>query len=93
VNGDNGDGVAIRQNREVSERLGGGRSLEKPVSTCNSLVTGKITGNFTISAVSGNDTGMKNPCTTAVFDQFPTKINREIISGNREFSGLNREIW
>ena len=64
----------------------------EPVSTCNSLLTGKLTGNFAISRFSEAICNRKTPVLQSLLSKFPTKINREIIFGNREFSARNREI-
>ncbi len=61
--------------------------LIAPVSKANSL----LTGNFAISRLSMAAMELK---TTAlmIFGEFPTQINRENISTNREFSRENREF-
>ena len=64
----------------------------EPVSTCNSLLTGKITGNFTISRLLEAIPKRKAPVPQPLLGKFPTKINREIILTNREIFGRNREI-
>ena len=64
----------------------------EPVSTCNSLLTGKLTGNFAISTLLEAISERKTPVPQPLLGEFPTKINREIIFDNREISGENREI-
>jgi hypothetical protein len=64
----------------------------EPVSTCNSLLTGKITGNFAISTLLEAISKRKTPVPQPLPSKFPAKINREIIFDNREISGKNREI-
>jgi hypothetical protein len=64
----------------------------EPVSTCNSLLTGKITGNLAISTLLEAISERKTPVPQPLLGKFPAKINREIIFGNREISGRNREI-
>ena len=64
----------------------------EPVSTCNSLLTGKITGNFAIPTLLEAILERKTPVPQPLFNKFPAKINRETIFGNREVFGKNREI-
>jgi hypothetical protein len=64
----------------------------EPVSTCNSLLTGKLTGNFVVSGLLQAILVQKATVPQALLSKFPTKINREIIFGNREISGRNRDI-
>ncbi len=64
----------------------------EPVSTCNSLLTGKLTGNFAISTLLEAISERKTPVPQPLLGKFPTKINREIIFDNREVFGKNREI-
>jgi hypothetical protein len=64
----------------------------EPVSTCNSLLTGKLTGNLAISTLLEAISERKTPVLQPFLSKFPTGINREIIFGNRENSGKNREI-
>ncbi len=73
--------------------LAEGAVLIGPVSTQNSLLTGKITGNFV-------DSGHLLRFLRAVGERiqwfgakFPTQWNREFISRNRECFGENREFW
>jgi hypothetical protein len=64
----------------------------EPVSTCNSLLTGKLTGNFAIFGLLEAKSVRKPPVPQPLIGKFPTQINRENIFGNREISGRNREI-
>jgi hypothetical protein len=43
----------------------------EPVSTCNSLLTGKLTGNFAISTLFEAISGQKGPCAAATSQQIP----------------------
>src|SRR5215216_7134625 len=64
----------------------------EPVSAANSLITGKLTGNF---AFSGPILRFERPieqqlqCLAA---KFPTQRNRELFSRNRELFETNREF-
>jgi hypothetical protein len=64
----------------------------EPVSTCFSLLTGKITGYFAISTLLEAISERKTPVPQPLLSKFPTKINRETIFGNREIFYRNREI-
>jgi hypothetical protein len=64
----------------------------EPVSGGNSLLTGKLTGNFVISDVSQAVSQREAAVPQGFFKQFPMKINRENISRNREFLAGNREF-
>jgi hypothetical protein len=64
----------------------------EPVSTCNSLLTGKLTGNFAIPRLLDAISVRKAPVPQRFPGKFPTKINREIISRNREFFAGIREF-
>jgi hypothetical protein len=64
----------------------------EPVSTCNSLLTGKITGNFAISTLLEAISDRKTPVPQPLLGKFPAKINRENISKNREFFAGIREF-
>jgi hypothetical protein len=64
----------------------------EPVSTCNSLLTGKLTGNFAISTLFEAISGQKAPVLQPLLNKFPAKINREKIWQNREFFDRNREF-
>ena len=64
----------------------------EPVSNDNSLLTGKLTGNFAISGVREPTPRQETPVPQRLIEQFPTQINRENILGNREFSARNREF-
>src|ERR1700730_5001003 len=64
----------------------------EPVSVCYSLLTGKLTGNFTIPKLLDAISVRKAPVPQRFPGKFPTKINREIISRNREFFAGIREF-
>ena len=64
----------------------------EPVSTCNSLLSGKITGNFAIFGLLEAISVRKAPVPQSLLGKFPTQINRENILKNREFKIGNREI-
>jgi hypothetical protein len=63
----------------------------EPVSSCNALLTGKITRNFAISRLLEAISIREAAVLQRLLSKFPAKINREIIFGNREISGGNRE--
>ena len=65
----------------------------EPVSTCNSLLTGKLTGNFAFLGPQKPISLHETAVLQRLFTKFPTQINRENILKNREISGKNREIW
>jgi hypothetical protein len=65
----------------------------EPVSTCNSLLTGKLTGNFAFLGPQKPISFHETTALQRLFTKFPTQINRENILKNREISGKNREIW
>jgi hypothetical protein len=61
--------------------------------TCNSLLTGKLTGNFAFLGPQKPISLHETTVLQRLFTKFPTQINRENILKNREISGKNREIW
>src|SRR5258708_39408870 len=65
----------------------------EPVSTCNSLLTGKLIGNFAFLGPQKPISLHETTVLQRLFTKFPTQINRENILKNREISGKNREIW
>jgi hypothetical protein len=65
----------------------------EPVSGGNSLLTGKLTGNFANSTLLEAISQRKATVPQPLPSKFPAKINREIIFDNREIFGQNREIW
>jgi hypothetical protein len=65
----------------------------EPVSTSNSLLTGKLTGNFAILSHQKPILLHETAVLQRLFAKFPTQINRENILKNREISGNNSEIW
>jgi hypothetical protein len=64
----------------------------EPVSTCNSLLTGKLTGNFAILGPQKANFVHETTVLQRLFTKFPTQINRENILKNREFLSGNREF-
>ena len=69
-----------------------GQSYANPSPSQIPLLSGKITGNFAIFGLLEAISVRKAPVPQRFPGQFPAKINREIIFGNREISGRNREI-
>jgi hypothetical protein len=63
---------------------GGGGSLGKPVSSRNSLLTGKRTGNFEKAWLSSEESSVKHTQNQSVGGQFPKILNREFFRANRE---------
>jgi hypothetical protein len=57
----------------------------------NSLRTGKLTGNFAILVPQERISLRETAVPQRLLVKFPTQINRENISGNREFLAGNRE--
>jgi hypothetical protein len=57
----------------------------------NSLLTGKLTGNFAILVPRKRISLHETAVPQRLLVKFPTQINRENISGNREFLAGNRE--
>jgi hypothetical protein len=64
----------------------------EPVSTCNSLLSGKLTGNFAIFGLLEAISVRKAPVPQSLLGKFPTQINRENILKNREVLSGNREF-
>ncbi len=64
----------------------------EPVSTSNSLLTGKLTGNFAILSPQKPISLHETAVLQRLFAKFPTQINRENILKNREFFDRNREF-
>jgi hypothetical protein len=62
----------------------------EPVSTSNSLLTGKLTGNFAIFAVLGAIFQPKAAVPQQLLLEFPTKINRENFADIRDGNLSNR---
>jgi hypothetical protein len=65
----------------------------EPVSTSNSLLTGKLTGNFAISTVFEAILQPKVSVPQRFLAEFPTKINRENFAGIRDRNGDIRVIY
>jgi hypothetical protein len=57
----------------------------EPVSKLKFPANREINREFYDLRVFGDDICTKNPCAAAGSEQFPAAINREIISGNRDF--------
>src|SRR2546421_12576551 len=64
----------------------------EPVSGGNSLLTGKLTGNFAILGPQKPISLHETTVLQRFFTKFPTQINRENILKNREFLSGNREF-
>src|SRR5258705_10077262 len=64
----------------------------EPVSGGNSLLTGKLTGNFAILGPQEPISLHETTVLQQLFAKFPTQINRENILKNREFLSGNREF-
>ena len=69
------------------------RSANRSRLHANSLLSGNLTGNFAIlrhlETVLAQETAVLQP----LIEQFPTQINREIISEIREFLSDNRDFF
>jgi hypothetical protein len=64
----------------------------EPASGGNSLLTGKLTGNFAILGPQKPISLHETTVLQRLFTKFPTQINRENILKNREFLSDNREF-
>jgi hypothetical protein len=64
----------------------------EPVSTANSLLTGKRTGNFAESGLPMRFLSLIHERIQKLAAKFPTQRNREFFGVNREFSAKNREF-
>jgi hypothetical protein len=64
----------------------------EPVSGGNSLLKGKLTGNFAILGPQKPISLHETTVLQRLFTKFPTQINRENILKNREFLSGNREF-
>ena len=64
----------------------------EPVSRDNSLLTGKLTGNFAISGLPELISEQEMTVLQRLIEQFPKQINREIILQIREIFDGNREL-
>ena len=64
----------------------------EPVSGGNSLLTGKLTGNFAILGPQKPISLHETTVLQRLFTKFPTQINRENILKNTEFLSGNREF-
>ena len=68
------------------------RSADRASLRANSLLTGNLTGKFAIPRPPGADLKQKTPAPQPLLIKFPTKINRENISKNREISERNSDF-
>jgi hypothetical protein len=85
----------LRVSRTVSQSAGlpgWRRSADRTRLQPNSLLTGNFTGNFAISGLREPIPEQETAALQRFPEQFPTQINRENISRNREFFGGNREF-
>ena len=64
----------------------------QPVSNPNSLLTGKLTGNFVSFGLLSRFWCPDGERIQWLADKFPTQRNREFFCRNREFFGANREF-
>jgi hypothetical protein len=64
----------------------------EPVSIGNSLLTGKLTGNFAILRVLKANLAHETAVPQRLLEQFPAQIIREIFLKIREFFSRNREL-
>jgi hypothetical protein len=64
----------------------------EPVSTWNSLLTGKITGNFADSGPRSRFWRLVSQQTQSLAVKFPTQRNRDFFRRNRELISKNREF-
>jgi hypothetical protein len=64
----------------------------EPVSTSNSLLTGKITGNFVETGLPSRFSRPIGSGMQWLTTKFPTQLSRELFVVNREFSTKNREL-
>jgi hypothetical protein len=74
------------------ERVAGWRrSADRACLRIDSLLTGNFTGNFAILARRDRAFWPESAALQPLLRRFPIQPNREIFSGNREFSSCNRE--
>jgi hypothetical protein len=64
----------------------------EPVSTCNSLLTGKLTGNFANSGLQARKLDEIVADNQSLVAKFPKKHNREFFRTNRELRIDNRDL-
>jgi hypothetical protein len=69
----------------LSQWLAGDTVQIAPVSSPNSLQTGNFTGKIAVLRPGQPVSNEETPVPQRPFEQFPTRINREDISKNREF--------
>src|SRR5260370_12691425 len=69
------------------------RSADRTRLEANSLLTGNFTGKVAVSGLLRPISWQEAAVPQRLFAQFPTQINRENISNNREFLAVNREFY
>ena len=74
-------------------KLGGVRSQIRTSLHRNSLLTGNFTGKIAVSGLLGPISWQEAAVPQRLFAQFPTQINWENISKNRDFLASNREFY
>jgi hypothetical protein len=72
---------------------GWGGSADRVRLQENSLLSGNLTGNFTILGGQPPSSSLETAAMRAFVSQFPTQTNREIILGNRDVLTKNREFY
>jgi hypothetical protein len=77
-----------KENSPKTRMPGWRRSADRTRLHANSLLTGKFAILVPQKPISLHETAVLQ----RLFDQFPTQINRENISKNREFLAVNREF-
>jgi hypothetical protein len=68
------------------------RSADRTCLQTNSLRSGNLTGNSAHLRPTWSFLAQETAVPQPLIEQFPTQINREIISKNRDFRSSNREI-
>jgi hypothetical protein len=69
------------------------RSADRARLHAISLLSGNLTGNSAILRPAESFLAQETAVPQSLIEQFPTQINREIISKNRDFRSSNREIY
>jgi hypothetical protein len=67
------------------------RSADRARLHANSLLSGNLTGNFDVSGHFVTIFSTETAALQRLLAQFPTAINREFYSNNREFKSVNRD--
>ena len=78
-------GAKTLKSRRHKMRMVADAVLVEPVSNENSLLTGKLTGNFVKSAHLGAILKLTREQIQRLAAKFPTQQNRELFRRNREF--------